>query len=52
MADKNTGKEKSGSSVFKTLWRWIKRMFCGASKELSQEDIFAVEKLESPSKFI
>ena len=50
MADKNTGKEKSGSSVFKTLWRWIKRMFCGASKELSQEDIFAVEKLESPSK--
>ncbi len=50
MADKNTGKEKNGSSVFKTLWRWIKRMFCGASKELSDDDVFAVEKLESPSK--
>ena len=34
----------------KTLWRWAKRMFFGASKELAESDIFAVEKLESPSK--
>lgn len=34
----------------KTLWRWCKRMFLGASKELSDEEIFAVEALESPSR--
>ena len=37
-------------SFFATLWRWIKRMFLGASKELCDDDVFAVEKLESPSK--
>ena len=36
--------------VGKTLWRWIKRMFMGASKELATDDAFAVEKIESPSK--
>ena len=34
----------------KTLWRWAKRMFLGASKELTDEEIFAVEALESPSR--
>lgn len=34
----------------KTLLRWLKRMVLGASKELADEDIFAIEKLESPSK--
>ena len=37
-------------NVFKTLWRWIKRMFWGASKELTQDGALDVEKLESPSK--
>ena len=36
--------------AFKTAGIWLKRMFLGASKSLSQEDIFAVEKLESPAK--
>ena len=34
----------------KTVWRWIKRMFWGASKELSADGALDVEKLESPSK--
>ena len=33
----------------KTLWRWAKRMFMGASKELTDDERFAVEKIESPS---
>ncbi len=51
-----TGSEKKKTvlgavtSFFKTVWRWTKRMFLGASKELTNDDIFAVEKLESPSK--
>ncbi len=36
--------------VGKTLWSWTRRMFLGASKDLSNQDIFAVERLESPSK--
>ena len=36
--------------AFKTCGTWLKRMFLGASKTLSKEDIFAVEKLESPGK--
>lgn len=36
--------------ALKTVWRWIKRTFWGASKELVNDDVFAVEKLESPSK--
>ena len=42
---KNTAKK----GVFSTLWRWTKRMFMGASKELSEDDRFVVEKIESPS---
>lgn len=41
---------KTVLSVFSTAWRWTKRMFLGASKELSMDDALAVEKLESPSK--
>ena len=36
-------------NVLSTLWRWTKRMFLGASKELSEDDRFTVEKIESPS---
>ena len=43
---KNTA-PKSG--IFSTLARWGKRMFFGASKELTDDEKFAVEKLESPS---
>ncbi len=42
--DKNTAKK----GVFATLWRWTKRMFMGASKELADDALF-VEKIESPS---
>lgn len=35
--------------IFATLWRWMKRAFFGGSKELSDEERFAVEKIESPS---
>lgn len=37
------------SGFFGTLARWGKRMFFGASRELTDEEKFAVEKLESPS---
>ena len=40
----------SVKALGKTLWRWTKRMFLGASKELSEMDVMAVENLESPSK--
>ena len=43
--NKNTAK----TGLFTTLARWGKRMFFGASKELTDDEIFAVEKLESPS---
>ena len=43
--NKNTAKQ----GVFATLWRWAKRMFMGASKELVEDDRFVVEKIESPS---
>ena len=36
-------------AIGKTLVRWAKRMFMGASKELSMDEKLAVEKLESPS---
>lgn len=42
--NKNTAKK----GVFATLWRWTKRMFMGASKELANDVLF-VEKIESPS---
>ena len=35
-------------NVFQTLWRWTKRMFMGASKELTDDEKFAIEKIESP----
>ena len=44
---KNTAKK---SGIFSTLARWGKRMFFGASKELTDDEKFAVEKLESPSQ--
>ena len=44
----NNNKNTAKSGVFATLWRWTKRMFMGASKELV-EDKFAVEQIESPS---
>ena len=34
---------------FKTLWRWLRRAFMGADKELAKDDVFFVEKLESPA---
>ena len=52
MADKNNINQnnapeaKTGRTKI-TPFRWLKRMFLGASKDL---DIFEVEKLESPSK--
>ena len=45
------GKENktAKTGIFGTLARWGKRMFFGASRELTDEEKFAVEKLESPS---
>lgn len=37
------------NGFFATLARWGKRAFFGASRELTEEEKFAVEKLESPS---
>ena len=48
--NKNGGFAEKVTSVFKTLWRWTKRMFLGASKELSEMDVMAIENLESPTK--
>lgn len=47
---KNTENKKPNAfiRVLKTLGRWIRRMFLGASKDLV--DVMEVEKLESPSK--
>ena len=51
MADKSNAKKSNFlSSMGKTLGRWFKRMFMGASKDIAKDDIFAIEKLESPSK--
>ena len=47
MEKKNNAAPKE--NVFATLWRWTKRMFMGASKELTLDEKLAVEKLESPS---
>ncbi len=48
MSDNKKNTKTSG--FFATLGRWGKRMFFGASKELTDDEKFAVEKLESPSK--
>ena len=45
MSKENMNTAKSGFF----LTRWFKRMFFGASKELSMDEKLAVEKLESPS---
>lgn len=56
LEEQNTeNKEKKGfffyvGAFFKTIWRWLRRMFMGASKELSDEDKFKIENLESPTK--
>ncbi len=46
---KNTEKKNTAKNIFSTLGRWIKRMFFGASKELTMEEKLFVEKIESPS---
>ena len=47
--EKNTAKKNIFVRIGATLWRWTKRMFLGASKELTDDEKFAVEKIESPS---
>ena len=37
------------NNIFATLWRWLKRAFWGAGKEMAEDDRFVVEKIESPS---
>ena len=43
--NKNTAKQ----GLFATLWRWTKRMVMGPNKEMTDEERFAVEQIESPS---
>lgn len=47
--DKNQKENKSARGGWR-IGNWFARMFRGASKELAESDIFAVENLESPSK--
>ena len=47
--EKNTAKKNIFVRSGATLWRWTERMFWGASKELTDDEKFAVEKIESPS---
>ena len=42
-------KNEKKTGLFGTLGRWLKRTFFGASKELVDDDGFAVESLDSPS---
>ena len=44
-----SGKHSLGY-ILTTPLRWLARMVFGASKTLADDDVFAVEKLESPSK--
>ncbi len=46
---KNQEKNTAKRGFFSTVGGWFKRMFFGASKELSQEEQLFVEKIESPS---
>ena len=46
--EKNTAKKNVFVRIGATLWRWTKRMFMGASKELTQDEMLFVEKIESP----
>ena len=41
--------KNTAGGLFSTLWRWTKRMVMGGSKELTDEEKFAVEQIESPS---
>ena len=53
VSSKNAFLTKLGG-VFKTCWRWTKRMakavVLGPGKELAEMDVMAVENLESPAK--
>ena len=42
-------KNNAVAKVFATLWRWTKRMVLGTGKEMTDEERFAVEQIESPS---
>ncbi len=42
-------KNEKKTGFFATVGRWCKRMFMGASKELTQEEKLFVEKIESPT---
>ena len=46
--EKNTAKKNVFVRIGATLWRWTKRMFMGASKELTEDEKLFVEKIESP----
>ena len=49
--NKNTDNNTSSSGgFFKTIGRWLKRMFFGGSKELSEMTVIEAERLESPAK--
>ncbi len=52
MSNQNNENNKSNPflKALKTMGTWLRRMFMGASKDLANQDVFAVEKLESPSK--
>ena len=46
---KNNKCSAAVKGVFATLWRWMKRAFFGAGKELAEDEKLFVEKIESPS---
>ena len=46
---KNNKISAAVKGVFATLWRWLKRAFFGAGRELADDERFTVEKIESPS---
>ena len=46
---KNNKISAAVKGVFATLWRWLKRAFFGAGRELTDDERFTVEKIESPS---
>ena len=47
--NKNTANGNVFANVISTLWRWTKRMVVGVDKEMTDEERFAVEQIESPS---
>ena len=48
MEKKNNSTAKK-NGVFSTLGNWFRRTFRGGSKEMSDDEKFAIEKIESPS---